>query len=107
MSQVNDRLKALGRALRDRNPFAGSKSTGNGKPLVCQWILMPQENDKRKGEASSKEKAVCACTAVLARLTAWILEGGPTLGIAFALIWGIQAAACAASSKGDHSGSAG
>jgi hypothetical protein len=77
------------------------------KPLVCQRILMPQESDKRKGEASSKEKAVCAGATVLARLTAWILAGGPTLGIAFALIWGIQAAACAASSKGDHSGIAG
>jgi len=68
---------------------------------------MPQENDKREGEASSKEKAVCAGTAVLAQLTAWILAGGPTLGIACALIWGIQAATCAASSKDDDSGSVG
>jgi hypothetical protein len=66
---------------------------------------MPQESDKREGEVSSREKAICAGAAVLARLTAWILAGGPTLGIAFALIWGIQAAAGAASSKNDDSGS--
>ena len=66
---------------------------------------MPQENDKREREASSKEKAACAGAAALARLTACILAGGPTLGIAFALIWGIQAAAGAASSKNDDSGS--
>jgi Zn-dependent protease len=60
---------------------------------------MSEQIEQPKTDASNEPKSVAgpAAMAAASGLVLGTLAAGPVLGIALALIWGIQAAACAAS----------
>jgi hypothetical protein len=77
------------------------------EPIFAKGLDMSQDNDNPKDDASNEGKVAAVSTAALAGLTTGTLAFGTAVGIALALIWGIQAAMCAMCSKNADSDGAG